>query len=232
ESAARYGEGYKNMSVDQHDDGSLELAASARAQGGSVGSGVSDGFIPALIAAARRKREIRIVSFQPSMDHPEGAIDMSKHALDDDDDDKGGRRRGRKPGESSRTAGGLGAGRSGEADEGGGDNDDDDDDDSAGDGGIDEVLDVAVRAMMESISASQAVMEIHCPQCPDAAPTVSSREWDTHRDWHMARRLQERELRRESAWRIRGDRPPAKRPRPAGGGSPKRRQQTITEAWR
>ncbi|KAJ1821255.1 hypothetical protein LPJ75_000757, partial [Coemansia sp. RSA 2598] len=69
---------------------------------------------------------------------------------------------------------------------------------SSEDEGTDIVLDMAVNAMMESLSSSQSIMQIRCPQCPETAPTVSSLEWDTHRDWHMARQLQERELRHES----------------------------------
>ncbi|KAJ2797184.1 N-acetyltransferase eso1, partial [Coemansia guatemalensis] len=68
ESAARYGEGYKHMHVDPNDDGSLEVAAPVDARA------AADGFIPALIAATRRKREIQIVRFQNTVDKPEGAI--------------------------------------------------------------------------------------------------------------------------------------------------------------
>ncbi|KAJ1812252.1 N-acetyltransferase eso1, partial [Coemansia sp. RSA 2598] len=56
ESAARYGEGYRHMNIDRHDDGSLVVASPEGSQ--------SDGFIPALIAATRRKREIQIIRFQ------------------------------------------------------------------------------------------------------------------------------------------------------------------------
>ncbi|KAJ2780596.1 hypothetical protein GGI18_003805, partial [Coemansia linderi] len=59
---------------------------------------------------------------------------------------------------------------------------------------VDEVLDMAVNAMLESISTSQAVMQIRCSQCPETEPTISSQEWETHRDWHIARLLQEKEL--------------------------------------
>ncbi|KAJ2714220.1 N-acetyltransferase eso1 [Coemansia spiralis] len=232
DSAARYGEGYRHMNLDPNDDGGLELAASARAQArGGDSSGV-DGFIPALIAATRRKREIQVVSFLNSVDHPEDAIEVTRDDLDDVDEEKARRSRVLKAGESSRMAGALGGtGRSAE--------DEDDDEDCSSDEGVDEVLDISVRAMMESIMASHAVMQIRCPQCPDGAPTVSSREWDTHRDWHMARRLQERELRHETAARrshtasaARSDRPPSKRAKRGGGASPRRRQQTITEVWR
>ncbi|KAJ2503922.1 hypothetical protein H4217_009491, partial [Coemansia sp. RSA 1939] len=77
DSAARYGEGYKHMNIDKHDDGSLVVATPEEAAAGA-GAGASqsnnDGFMPALISAARRKREIQIVSFQNSVDAPNNAI--------------------------------------------------------------------------------------------------------------------------------------------------------------
>ncbi|KAJ1732614.1 N-acetyltransferase eso1 [Coemansia biformis] len=226
--AARYGEGYKNISVDPVEDIGLELAAPGVAQADS-----GDGFIPALIAATRRKRAIQIVRFQHSVDCPGDAIEASRDDLEEEEKAKRGQ--SSKKGESSRMAGAGGKARSAAkaaapAEE---------DEDSSSDDGVDEVLNVAIRAMLESLSASQTVMQIHCPQCPESAPTVSSCEWETHSDWHMARRLQERELRHESvarhirtAFSGRSDRSPApKRPRPGGDESPRRRQQTITEAW-
>ncbi|KAJ1883327.1 N-acetyltransferase eso1 [Coemansia sp. RSA 486] len=70
ESAARYGEGYRHMNIDRHDDGSLVVASPEESQ--------SDGFIPALIAATRRKREIQIIRFQHAIDAPDDAIGGTK----------------------------------------------------------------------------------------------------------------------------------------------------------
>ncbi|KAJ2496541.1 hypothetical protein IWW47_003779 [Coemansia sp. RSA 2052] len=119
------------------------------------------------------------------------------------------------------------------------------------------VLDIAVNAMMESISTSQAVMQIRCPKCPETEPTISSQEWETHRDWHIARHLQEKELRHDTvAQQLQrafpvgssgqysgsgsggssggGD---SESPRPVSkkarlDGEQKRKQRTIGEAWK
>ncbi|KAJ2785289.1 N-acetyltransferase eso1 [Coemansia javaensis] len=227
-SAARLGEGYKSMSVDPYDDANLELSVVGGGGGQRIGN---DGFIPALIAATRRKREIQIVRFQNTVDAPEDAIENTRHALGDED--KAARQR--------RKAGSSRAARAQPGDEDNGDDDDDDggDDDASGssDDERDAVLDLSVAAWMESIAASQTVMEIRCPRCPDDAPPVPSNEWGTHHDWHLARQLQERELRHDSVARqllsAFSGRVAPKRPRPRSRStSPKRRQQTITEAWR
>ncbi|KAJ1828443.1 hypothetical protein LPJ56_001108, partial [Coemansia sp. RSA 2599] len=172
----------------------------------------SDGFIPALIAATRRKREIQIIRFQHAVDAPEDAIGGNKvppvsasdvpstsaaarastlatQAVGSDQLSTGTTSDARGP-ESSFVATVCNklekqVQRS-------------KDYSSSEDEGTDIVLDMAVNAMMESLSSSQSIMQIRCPQCPETAPTVSSLEWDTHRDWHMARQLQERELRHES----------------------------------
>ncbi|KAJ2850983.1 N-acetyltransferase eso1 [Coemansia brasiliensis] len=226
ESAARYGEGYKNVNIDRHDDGSLEVAASGDTNG--------DMFIPALIAATRRKREIQIVRFQNSVDTPEGAISGDRDASIQEKRAPGSRRGGNSSSASkndkdkTKARGKL---KSTAAE--------DDEYDSSTDDEISSVLNQAVSAMMESISTSQAVMQIHCPQCPENAPPITSRDWETHRDWHIAKHLQERELRHESAarhfQRAFNDSEPskpatkrAKREEESG----KRRQQTITESWK
>ncbi|KAJ2449532.1 N-acetyltransferase eso1 [Coemansia sp. RSA 2336] len=221
ESAARYGEGYKNVNIDRHDDGSLEVAASGDASG--------DGFIPELIAATRRKREIQIVRFQNSVDTPEGAISGDRDASIQEKRAPGSRRRGssankhktKELGKHNPTI------------------DEEDEYDSSTDDEISSVLNQAVSAMMESISTSQAVMQIHCPQCPESAPPISSRDWETHRDWHIAKHLQERELRHENAERhfqrafndSESSKPAAKRAK-RDEEPGKRRQQTITDAWK
>ncbi|KAJ1670437.1 hypothetical protein GGF38_001527 [Coemansia sp. RSA 25] len=131
------------------------------------------------------------------------------------------------------------------------------DNDLSEDDDADMVLDIAVNAMMESISTSQAVMQIRCPKCPETEPTISSQEWETHRDWHIARHLQEKELRHDTvAQQLQrafpvgssgqysgsgsggssggGD---SESPRPVSkkarlDGEQKRRQRTIGEAWK
>ncbi|KAJ1858972.1 N-acetyltransferase eso1 [Coemansia sp. RSA 1822] len=236
ESAARYGEGYKHIEMDQHDDGSLVVARPDDANTGT------DGFVPALIAATRRKREIQIVRFQNPVDMPEGAISGSRI-----NQIKAKKPRNRASSSRASSASEQPGARAKVED---GSElpiaEDDEDDrvdaeyDSSTDDEISSVLGMAVSAMMESISASQAVMQIHCPQCPENASPIPSREWETHRDWHIAKHLQERELRHESVARhIQGafansddtEKPPSKRTKretPPSG----RRQQTITEAWK
>ncbi|KAJ2356927.1 N-acetyltransferase eso1 [Coemansia erecta] len=235
ESAARYGEGYKHVEIDQHDDGSL-VVARPNDQGAS-----SDGFVPALIAATRRKRDIQIVRFQNPVDMPEGAISGNRFGQVTAKKQRGSRASSSSRGSSASNGGAQakadGSSEPAIAEEG--EDDDLDYDSSSTDDEIQSVLSQAVSAMMESISASQAVMEIHCPQCPATAAPVPSREWETHRDWHIAKHLQERELRYESAARqIQGafaddgtGKPASKRAK-HGGSSPRRRQQTITEAWK
>ncbi|KAJ2629121.1 N-acetyltransferase eso1 [Coemansia sp. RSA 1290] len=222
ESAARYGEGYKNVNIDRHDDGSLEVAAS-----GDTGG---DGFIPELIAATRRKREIQIVRFQNSVDTPEGAISAERDASIQEKRAPGSRRGGSSANkhDKANARGKLSSTI-----------DEEDEYDSSTDDEISSVLNQAVSAMMESISTSQAVMQIHCPQCPESAPPISSRDWETHRDWHIAKHLQERELRHESAARhfqrafndSEPSKPAAKRAKREEEPG-KRRQQTITESWK
>ncbi|KAJ2156893.1 N-acetyltransferase eso1, partial [Coemansia sp. RSA 552] len=249
ESAARYGEGYKNMNIDRFDDGSLEVAAPDEGQAAS-----GDGFVPALIAATRRKREIQIVRFQHPVDTPDDAISGGRSAI------RGGRggpnsrassnRHSRSSscvsnaGESSLMASVRSRGEEGEpaiAEE---------EDEDSSDDGLDSVLNMAVTAMMNSISASQTTMEIRCPQCAESAGPIPAAEWDTHRDWHIARHLQEREMRHESVARHiqsafasseSASRPAPKRARhepsnsggnSGGGDSRQRRQQTIAEAWK
>ncbi|KAJ1645044.1 N-acetyltransferase eso1 [Coemansia asiatica] len=209
ESAARYGEGYRHMNIDRHDDGSLVVASPEESQ--------SDGFIPALIAATRRKREIQIIRFQHAVDTPEDAIGGSKVSA--------------AAVTSAGSAGSISEATSTSAAAVGSDQllltsasdyrgpepsfmdfvsnklekqvqkDKDHSFFDGDDENADIVLDIAVSAMMESLSSSQTAMQIRCPQCPDTAPTVSSQEWDTHRDWHIARQLQERELHHESVAR-------------------------------
>ncbi|KAJ1810990.1 N-acetyltransferase eso1 [Coemansia sp. RSA 2523] len=232
ESAARYGEGYKHIEMDQHDDGSLVVARPGDA------NAATDGFVPALIAATRRKRDIQIVRFQNPVDMPEGAISGSRI----------NQIKTKKPRNHASSSRGSSAGEQPGmlAKEGGSElpiAEDDGDDveyDSSTDDEISSVLGMAVSAMMESISASQAVMQIHCPQCPENASPIPSREWETHRDWHIAKHLQERELRHESVARhIQGafansddtEKPPSKRTKRETP-PPGRRQQTITEAWK
>ncbi|KAJ2554496.1 N-acetyltransferase eso1 [Coemansia sp. RSA 1933] len=269
DSAARYGEGYKHMDIDKQDDGSLVVATSEEARRNS------DGFMPALISATRRKREIQIFQFQNTVDAPDNAISGLQASAVGPPRPGGSNATGKS---SSRTssnrhsrnssvAGGsammgeasfVGAVRtrleetgaaiaeegssSAESEAGEGD--------AAAMEGVDLVLDIAVNAMMESMSASQAVMQIRCPQCPGTAPAVSSQEWETHRDWHMARQLQERELRHDQVAQhiqqafvhVDADRPAVKRARhgdqaaesPPSSSSPssKRRQQTIGEVWK
>ncbi|KAJ2677131.1 hypothetical protein GGH99_005822, partial [Coemansia sp. RSA 1285] len=271
DSAARYGEGYKHMNIDKHDDGSLVVATPEEAAAGA-GAGASqsnnDGFMPALISAARRKREIQIVSFQNSVDAPNNAIsgphagppgssaaNVSSNGLMGDNANAGelplfeGAQRARHEEEG--------------AEEERGDEERNDNAAASGEGSTaatDLVLDIAVNAMMESMSASQAVMQIRCQQCPESAPVVLSQEWETHRDWHIARHLQERELRHDQVAqhiqqafvRVEVDRPAAKRAKfedrvvktaaasssssstqaPAPSSASKRRQQTISEVWK
>ncbi|KAJ2500683.1 N-acetyltransferase eso1 [Coemansia sp. RSA 1972] len=235
ESAARYGEGYKHIEMDQHDDGSLIVARPDDANTGT------DGFVPALIAATRRKRDIQIVRFQNPVDMPEGAISGSRinQIKTKKPRNRASSSRGSSAGEQPGVQAKAGGGSEPPIAE---DDEDDGDDveyDSSTDDEISSVLGMAVSAMMESISASQAVMQIHCPQCPENASPIPSREWETHRDWHIAKHLQERELRHESVSRhIQGafansdtEKPPSKRTKretPPSG----RRQQTITEAWK
>ncbi|KAJ2383537.1 N-acetyltransferase eso1, partial [Coemansia sp. RSA 2603] len=217
ESAARYGEGYKHMNIDRHDDGSLVVASADESTG--------DGFIPALIAATRRKREIQIIRFQHAVDAPEGAIAGTSHAAaqhpvggaqDTEFLDCVRDKLQRQQAENS-----------------------------SSDESTDPVLDMAVSAMMESLSAAQAVMQIRCPQCPEGAALVSSAEWETHCDWHIAREMQERELRHDKvAGQFQrafvdstegGGRREAKKPRREGeraAEGAKRRQKTIGEAWK
>ncbi|KAJ2220751.1 hypothetical protein IWW45_009036 [Coemansia sp. RSA 485] len=211
ESAARYGEGYRHMNIDRHDDGSLVVASPEESQ--------SDGFIPALIAATRRKREIQIIRFQHAIDAPDDAIGGTKTSAVSAADalPTSSAAAAAIAATSTAAARGIGSGESistgnPQAPESSfmasirdkletqqqkgkecANSSSDDDNESA-----DIVLDMAVNAMMESLSSSQSVMQIRCPQCPETAPTISSLDWDTHRDWHMARQLQERELRHET----------------------------------
>ncbi|KAJ1722673.1 N-acetyltransferase eso1 [Coemansia erecta] len=235
ESAARYGEGYKHMNIDRHDDGSLVVASPDESQ--------ADGFIPALIAATRRKREIQIIRFQHAVDAPEGAIAGTSHAPPPQQHSPAGTQ-GADPQfiESIRDKLQQQQQQQQQTEEAS----------SSDESNDDLVLDIAVNAMMESLSSSQSVMQIRCPQCPENSPPVSSQEWETHRDWHIARQLQERELRHESvakqiqkafggaAGEVARQRA-AKKPRhegepgaSSGGGSEemKRRQKTISEAWK
>ncbi|KAJ2706237.1 N-acetyltransferase eso1 [Coemansia sp. IMI 203386] len=213
ESAARYGEGYRHMNIDRHDDGSLVVASPEESQ--------SDGFIPALIAATRRKREIQIIRFQHAIDAPDDAIGGTKASAvsaADAPSTSSAAAAAAIAATSTAAARGIGSGESistgnpqapessfmasirdkletqqQKGKECANSSSSDDDNESA-----DIVLDIAVNAMMESLSSSQSVMQIRCPQCPETAPTISSLDWDTHRDWHMARQLQERELRHET----------------------------------
>ncbi|KAJ2804114.1 hypothetical protein H4R20_002628, partial [Coemansia guatemalensis] len=252
ESAARYGEGYKHMHVDPNDDGSLEVAAPVDARA------AADGFIPALIAATRRKREIQIVRFQNTVDKPEGAIpNLNEDVMCKPSK---GKRQNQVSGAYSDMSVIAGSSRManmrGHLDEGNSmmDTDEraveaDSDTSSTSEDGLDMVLDMAVSAMMESISASQTVMQIRCPQCPTDAPSISSQDWETHRDWHIARHLQEREMRHETVARqfqrafndtasagasSKSTKPAAKRVKhdARSASSSKPRQQTITDAWK
>ncbi|KAJ2391160.1 N-acetyltransferase eso1, partial [Coemansia sp. RSA 2559] len=261
DSAARYGEGYKHMDIDKHDDGSLVVATSEEAQSNS------DGFMPALISATRRKREIQIFRFQNPVDAPDNAISglqVNASAKKSSSSRVSSNRHSRNSsaagsnvamGESSLMATVRTRLEESEApiaeEEGSTDDERVNDDDLAPVEGVDLVLDIAVNAMMESMSASQTVMQIRCPQCPGSAPAVSSQEWETHRDWHIARQLQERELRHDQVAQhiqqafvhVEADRPVVKRARHDGrvvaappSSSPstspatsKRRQQTIGE---
>ncbi|KAJ2008262.1 N-acetyltransferase eso1 [Coemansia thaxteri] len=223
ETASRYGEGYKHMNIDQHDDGSLVVASPEEV------IGTSDGFIPALIAATRRKREIQIFRFQNHVDAPEGAISGTLSAANASSSQRGGLgsamagtsraasiRHSRNSStstsagpessfmatvrsklEQNRAAAIAEEDEAGDLHAGGEPMGNMNCNDSSDDEPMDVVLDIAVSAMMESISTSQAVMQIRCPQCPDTEPTISSLEWETHRDWHIARYLQERELRHD-----------------------------------
>ncbi|KAJ1772331.1 N-acetyltransferase eso1 [Coemansia sp. RSA 1843] len=281
DSAARYGEGYKHMDMDKHDDGSLVVATPEEAQSNN------DGFMPALISATRRKREIQIFQFHNSVDAPENAISGSQagpaagpRSVNANSAAAVGAGKGSSHVSSNRhsrnssVAGGnatmgessfmatvrtkleeAGAPTAIAEEEGSAYDEgerEDGDDDMASLEGVDLVLDIAVNAMMESMSASQAVMQIRCPQCPASAPAVSSQEWETHRDWHIARHLQERELRHDQVAQhiqqafvhVEADRPVIKRARHEGravtsssspSSSPsasKRRQQTIGEVWK
>ncbi|KAJ2678929.1 N-acetyltransferase eso1 [Coemansia spiralis] len=284
DSAARYGEGYKNMSPDKQDDGSLVVATPDEAQG------AGDGFMPALIAATRRKREIQIFRFQNPVDAPEGAISgpragpgprtaalAASRAVGKASSRASSNRHSRNSSVAGSTSLGepsfvatvrtmledintpaaiaeeeSGAGNQSKEESSSGNEESDD-------GMEDLVLDIAVNAMMESISASQAVMQIRCPQCPPTAPTVSSQEWEMHRDWHIARHLQERELRHDQVAQqiqrafvsatstnssdngVKGsnsqttadaEKPATKRARHDEAATSKRRQQTISEAWK
>ncbi|KAJ2887163.1 N-acetyltransferase eso1 [Coemansia aciculifera] len=283
ESASRYGEGYKHMNIDQHDDGSLVVASPEEVPNNNN----VDGFIPALIAATRRKRDIQIFRFQNPVDAPDGAIsgvhsavnasgslrtgtasamagtsraNSNRHSRNSSVGNGAGAESSFMATVRSRLEGNVAAAPIAEEDGDDGaedastrekmgmcsvaDNLSDDDDDEA-----DMVLDIAVNAMMESISASQAVMQIRCPQCPDTEPTISSQEWETHRDWHIARFLQEKELRHDTvAQQLQRAFPKAESdncsssgdsgcPRPASKKArldreQKRRQQTIGEAWK
>ncbi|KAJ2786842.1 N-acetyltransferase eso1 [Coemansia interrupta] len=241
ESAARYGEGYKHMNIDRHDDGSLVVASPDESQ--------ADGFIPALIAATRRKREIQIIRFQHAVDAPEGAIAGTSHAPPPQQQSPTGTQ-GADPQFIETIRDKLQQQQQQQQTEEASSSDESNDD---------LVLDIAVNAMMESLSSSHSVMQIRCPQCPENSPPVSSQEWETHRDWHIARQLQERELRHESvAKQIQkafggasgqaAKQRAAKKPKhegepPAGSGSSssnssgssegmKRRQKTISEVWK
>ncbi|KAJ2411714.1 N-acetyltransferase eso1 [Coemansia sp. RSA 2530] len=270
ESASRYGEGYKHMNIDQHDDGSLVVASPEEAPSNA------DGFIPALIAATRRKREIQIIRFQNPVDAPDGAISgphSAVHASGSLRAGAGSAMAGTSRANSNRHSRNSSAGAESsfmasvrsrlegnaapiaEEDDGvegsntkrtglSGVADLPDEDNE-----VDEVLDMAVNAMLESISTSQAVMQIRCSQCPETEPTISSQEWETHRDWHIARLLQEKELQHDIVARQIQDAFPAGSDscssssgdsgctRPVSkkaklGGEQKRRQQTIGEAWK
>ncbi|KAJ1799144.1 N-acetyltransferase eso1 [Coemansia sp. RSA 2399] len=264
DSAARYGEGYKHMDIDKHDDGSLVVATSEEARSNS------DGFMPALISATRRKREIQIFRFQNPVDAPDNAISglqANAAAKKSSSSRVSSNRHSRN---SSAAGSNVAMGESSlmatvrtRLEEAGApiaeeeDSTDDEHvnyDDLAPVEGVDLVLDIAVNAMMESMSASQTVMQIRCSQCPGSAPAVSSQEWETHRDWHIARQLQERELRHDQVAQhiqqafvhVEADRPAVKRARHDGrvaaapsssspSSSPstsKRRQQTIGEVWK
>ncbi|KAJ2747767.1 N-acetyltransferase eso1 [Coemansia sp. BCRC 34301] len=282
ETASRYGEGYKHMNIDQHDDGSLVVASPEEAPNSINNSG--DGFIPALIAATRRKRDIQIFRFQNSVDAPDGAISGTLSAANMGSalrTGAGSAAAGTSRANSNRHSRNSSIGNGAEssfmatvrsrlegnaaatpiAEEDGDDGVEDAGaremgmcsvvDDSSEDDEIDMVLDIAVNAMMESISASQAVMQIRCPRCPETEPAISSQEWETHRDWHIARQLQEKELRHDTVSQQlqrafhaadsnhcsnSGSKGSAS-PRPASkkarlDGEQKRRQQTIGEAWK
>ncbi|KAJ2459692.1 N-acetyltransferase eso1 [Coemansia sp. RSA 2337] len=278
ESASRYGEGYKHMNIDQHDDGSLVVASPEEAPNNNSGNG----FIPLLIAATRRKRDIQIFRFQNPVDAPDGAIsgvnsagnasgslrtgavsamagtsraNSNRHSRNSSVGNGAGAESSFMASVRSRLEGNAAAAPIAEEDDGAedasarekmgmcsvADNLSDESDDT------DMVLDIAVNAMMESISASQAVMQIRCPQCADTEPTISSQEWETHRDWHIARFLQEKELRHDTvAQQLQRAFPKADSdncsssgdsgcPRPASKKAKleqKRRQQTIGEAWK
>ncbi|KAJ2083577.1 N-acetyltransferase eso1 [Coemansia sp. RSA 988] len=252
ESTARYGEGYKHMHMDPNDDGSLEVAAPIDARA------AADGFIPALIAASRRKREIQIIRIESTVDQPDGCISNSN----DDDIYKSfkSKRHGQLNGTDSDMPAIAGSSRMrsvrNHLDESDSPMDVDEravdagsDTSSTSEDGLDMVLDMAVSAMMESISASQMVMQIKCPQCPIDTPSISSKDWETHRDWHIARHLQEREMRHENVARqfqrafndttstgasTKSTKPAAKRVKhdSRSASSPKPRQQTITDAWK
>ncbi|KAJ2827307.1 N-acetyltransferase eso1 [Coemansia furcata] len=276
ETASRYGEGYKHMNIDQHDDGSLIVASPEEAPNSNSG----DGFIPALIAATRRKRDIQIFRFQNPVDAPDGAISGTHSAINASGSLRtGSAMAGTSRANSNRHSRSSSVGNNAESSfmatvrsrlEGNmatapiAEEDDDRVEDAStrekmgmcsvanndlSDDEADMVLDIAVNAMMESICASQAVMQIRCPKCPETEPTISSQEWETHRDWHIARFLQEKELRHDTvAQQIQrafpapdncssassGDsgcaRPASKKARLDG--EQKRRQQTIGETWK
>ncbi|KAJ1965189.1 N-acetyltransferase eso1 [Dipsacomyces acuminosporus] len=259
QSAARYGEGYRHMDIDRHDDGSLVVASPEDSQS------VADGFIPALIAATRRKREIQIFKFQHAVDVPEGAIASGPKS----ESNSRGTRAGAvvsSSGSSNRHSrhGSTGVGQysGGSSTSGGGGGESSfmasvrskleestraaaiaESDGESSDDGSDIVLDVALSAMMGSITSSHTVMQIRCPQCPEAEPAISSLDWETHRDWHIAKLLQERELRHDKvAQQFRRafgsdsdpsetEKPPAKRQRHDDGAS-KKKQSTLANAWK
>ncbi|PIA17981.1 DNA/RNA polymerase [Coemansia reversa NRRL 1564] len=253
ENVSRFGEGYRNMHLDSNDDGTLEAIDPVDVML------AADGFMPALIAAVRRKREIQIIRIESTVDCPVGVISKS----DDEEICKTpkGKRKNKPKSTESDIPVVAGSSRASNTQNHLDDSDfvmDVDehafeynsDASSSSEDGLDMVIDMAVSAMMESISASQTVMQIRCPQCPSNAPSISSKDWETHRDWHIARHLQEREMRHESVARqiqrafdespssatatSKSKKPATKRVKrdPQSASSSKPRQQTITDAWK
>ncbi|KAJ2611272.1 N-acetyltransferase eso1, partial [Coemansia sp. RSA 1365] len=204
ETISRFGEGYKNMNLDTNDDGTLEAIDPVDIML------AADGFVPTLIAAVRRKREIQIIHIESTVDCPVGVISKS----DDEELCKTFKAKRKSKPKTTDSEIPIVSGSSrvstikSHLDDSDFVMDVDEptfeygsDASSSSEDGLDMVIDMAVSAMMESISSSQTAMQIRCPQCPLDAPSISSQDWETHRDWHIARHLQERELRHESVAR-------------------------------
>ncbi|KAJ1931585.1 hypothetical protein FBU59_006660 [Linderina macrospora] len=240
-SVSRYGEGYRHMNIDKNEDGSLEAVDPSPSTASR--QHVGDQLIPTLISVSRRKRDVEIYRHFSHLDKPDemlnweeqdsGASTKARHGQG-----SGTRAHSRSnsvlqgPAEASFMASVRSRLEQTRVDH---------------QGIVEGVLDLAVNAMNDSLSASQTEMYIRCPRCPPAAPTVSSSDWETHGDWHMARELQARELRNEDVSQefrrafnmdneSGSEKPPSKRARRGAESSAAtgsgRRQQSLMEAWK